>query len=256
MASISYASQEISVKIVYYGPGLSGKTSNLQVIHKNVLPDFRSKLVSIATENERTLFFDFLPLDLGRIKGLKVKLQLYTVPGQVYYNATRKLVLRGVDGIVFVADSSPDKIEENIGSWDNLEENLVEYKYKRENIPMVIQYNKRDLANALSIEEMQQRINRYNLPWKEAIANKGTGVFDTLKLISVNVIDYINKKYLLTFRNQSNHIKATPQQQYAPQPSQQSNESIRPTPPVAQSSSQLLNNAQTAAEKQQDFRIR
>ncbi|HEX3020192.1 MAG TPA: ADP-ribosylation factor-like protein [Chitinispirillaceae bacterium] len=200
MASIIYASKELSVKIVYYGPGLSGKTTNLQFIHKSVLPEFRSKMVSIATENERTLFFDFLPLDLGKIKGLKVKLQLYTVPGQVYYNATRKLVLRGVDGLVFVADSSPDKIEENIESWNNLEENLIAYKYKRENIPIVIQYNKRDLKNAVPIDELQQRINKYNLQWTEAVANVGTGVFNTLKVISVKVIDELNKKYLLTFK--------------------------------------------------------
>ncbi len=214
MASISYASREISVKIVYYGPGLSGKTTNLQVIYKNVIPDFRSNLVSIATENERTLFFDFLPLDLGNIKGFKIKLQLYTVPGQVYYNATRKLVLRGVDGLVFVADSGHDKIEDNIASLNNLEENLIMYKYKIENIPMVIQYNKRDLPNALSIEEMQQYINRYNHPWKEAVASTGIGVFDTLKLIGKNVIDDINKRYILAYKKRSNPVNNTPVQQY------------------------------------------
>lgn len=214
MASISYASQEISVKIVYYGPGLSGKTTNLQVIYKNVIPDFKSKLVSIATENERTLFFDFLPLDLGNIKGFKIKLQLYTVPGQVYYNATRKLVLRGVDGLVFVADSGCDKIEDNIASLNNLEENLTMYKYKIENIPMVIQYNKRDLPNALSIEEMHQYINRYNHPWIEAVASTGAGVFDTLKLIGKNVIDDINKRYILAYKKRSNPISNAPVQQY------------------------------------------
>jgi mutual gliding-motility protein MglA len=213
MASISYVSQEICVKIVYYGPGLSGKTTNLQVIYKNVIPDFRSNLVSIATENERTLFFDFLPLDLGNIKGFKIKLQLYTVPGQVYYNATRKLVLRGVDGLVFVADSGPDKLEENISSLNNLEENLILYKYRIENIPMVIQYNKRDIANALSLEEMQYYINRYNFPWKEAVASEGIGVFDTLKLIGKNVIDDINKRYILAYKKRSN-LNNTPVQQY------------------------------------------
>lgn len=202
MASISYAAREISAKIVYYGPGLSGKTSNLQLIYKSVLPEHRSKLVSISTENERTLFFDFLPLDLGKIKGLKVKLQLYTVPGQVYYNATRKLVLRGVDGIVFVADSSPDKLEENVDSFKNLEENLIAYKYKLENIPLVIQYNKRDIANAVPIEVLQKRINKLDFKWTEAVANKGTGVFDTLKLISVKVMEDINRKYLQSFRRQ------------------------------------------------------
>lgn len=195
MASINYAAREINVKIVYYGPGLSGKTTNLQVIHRKVPPEFKSDMVSLATETDRTLFFDFLPLDLGKIKGFSTKFQLYTVPGQVYYNATRKLVLRGVDGIVFVADSGQDKIEENIESFQNLEDNLAEYGYKRENIPTIIQYNKRDLPNALTVEEMHQHVNKYSLPWSEAVANKGVGVFDSLKLIGKIVIDYLNKKY-------------------------------------------------------------
>jgi signal recognition particle receptor subunit beta len=195
MASINYAAREISVKIVYYGPGLSGKTTNLQVIHRKVPPEYKSDMVSLATETDRTLFFDFLPLDLGKIKGFSTKFQLYTVPGQVYYNATRKLVLRGVDGVVFVADSSPDKVQENLESFQNLEENLSEYGYKRESVPIIIQYNKRDLPNALTIEELQQLVNKYNLPWSEAIANKGKGVFDSLKLIGKIVIDYLNKKY-------------------------------------------------------------
>lgn len=195
MASINYAAREISVKIVYYGPGLSGKTTNLQVIHRKVPPEFKSDMVSLATETDRTLFFDFLPLDLGKIKGFSTKFQLYTVPGQVYYNATRKLVLRGVDGVVFVADSSPDKVQENLESFQNLEENLAEYGYKRESVPIIIQYNKRDLPNALTIEELQNLVNKYNLPWSEAVANKGKGVFDSLKLIGKIVIDYLNKKY-------------------------------------------------------------
>ena len=195
MASINYAAREISVKIVYYGPGLSGKTTNLQVIHRKVPPEYKSDMVSLATETDRTLFFDFLPLDLGKIKGFSTKFQLYTVPGQVYYNATRKLVLRGVDGVVFVADSGPDKVQENLESFQNLEENLAEYGYKRENIPIIIQYNKRDLPNAMPIEELQQLVNKYNLPWSEAVANKGKGVFDSLKLIGKIVIDYLNKKY-------------------------------------------------------------
>lgn len=195
MASINYAAREISVKVVYYGPGLSGKTTNLQVIHRKVPPEYKSDMVSLATETDRTLFFDFLPLDLGKIKGFSTKFQLYTVPGQVYYNATRKLVLRGVDGIVFVADSAPDKMQENIESFQNLEENLAEYGYKKENIPMIIQYNKRDLPNALAVEELQRIVNKYNLPWTEAVANKGKGVFDSLKLIGKIVIDYLNKKY-------------------------------------------------------------
>lgn len=195
MASINYAAREISVKVVYYGPGLSGKTTNLQVIHRKVPPEYKSDMVSLATETDRTLFFDFLPLDLGKIKGFSTKFQLYTVPGQVYYNATRKLVLRGVDGIVFVADSAPDKMQENVESFQNLEENLAEYGYKRENIPIIIQYNKRDLPNALPVEEIQRIVNKYNLPWTEAVANKGKGVFDSLKLIGKIVIDHLNKKY-------------------------------------------------------------
>ena len=155
MASINYAAREISVKIVYYGPGLSGKTTNLQVIHRKVPPEFKSDMVSLATETDRTLFFDFLPLDLGKIKGFSTKFQLYTVPGQVYYNATRKLVLRGVDGVVFVADSGADKMQENFESFQNLEENLAEYGYKRETIPIIIQYNKRDLPNALPVDEIK-----------------------------------------------------------------------------------------------------
>jgi signal recognition particle receptor subunit beta len=195
MASINYGAREISVKIVYYGPGLSGKTTNLQVIHRKIPPEHKSDMVSLATETDRTLFFDFLPLDLGTIKGFSTKFQLYTVPGQVYYNATRKLVLRGVDGVVFVADSAADKIQENLESFQNLEDNLSEYHYKREEIPVIIQYNKRDLPNALSVEELHQYVNRYNLPWSEAVANKGIGVFDSLKLIGKIVIDTLNKKY-------------------------------------------------------------
>lgn len=216
MASINYAAREISVKVVYYGPGLSGKTTNLQVIHKKVPPEFKSDMVSLATETDRTLFFDFLPLDLGKIKGFATKFQLYTVPGQVYYNATRKLVLRGVDGVVFVADSAPDKVQENLESFQNLEENLAEYGYKRESIPILIQYNKRDLPNALSIEELQKLINKYNLPWNEAVAYKGVGVFDSLKLIGKIVIDYLNKKYSRQGRPAAHQASAPQQPPQAP----------------------------------------
>jgi signal recognition particle receptor subunit beta len=195
MASINYATKEISVKVVYYGPGLSGKTTNLQVIHMKVPPENRSDMVSLATETDRTLFFDFLPLDLGTIKGFSTKFQLYTVPGQVYYNATRKLVLRGVDGIVFVADSNREKVQENIESYRNLEENLAEYGYQKENIAMVMQYNKRDLPNAISVEELDRLVNKDHLPTNQAVANKGQGVFETLKIIGKMVIDKLNKKY-------------------------------------------------------------
>jgi signal recognition particle receptor subunit beta len=230
MASINYAAREINVKIVYYGPGLSGKTTNLQVIHKKVPPEFKSDMVSLATETDRTLFFDFLPLDLGKIKGFATKFQLYTVPGQVYYNATRKLVLRGVDGVVFVADSGQDKIEENLESFQNLEENLAEYGYKRESTPIIIQYNKRDLPNALPVEELEQYVNKYHLPWSEAVANKGIGVFDSLKLIGKIVIDYLNKKYSRGSRGASGAAPA-PQAPRTMQQQQQRPQLRQPPPP-------------------------
>ena len=240
MASINYAAREISVKVVYYGPGLSGKTTNLQVIHKKTPQESRSDMVSLATETDRTLFFDFLPLDLGKIKGFSTKFQLYTVPGQVYYNATRKLVLRGVDGVVFVADSCADKIQENLESFQNLEDNLAEYGYKRESIPIILQYNKRDMPNALPIEELQRHINKYNLPYGEGIAYKGVGVFDTLKQIGKIVIDHLNKKYSKPGRPDAAaapaQAPAAPQQyaappvQAAPPPMQQQYQA----PPVQQ----------------------
>jgi signal recognition particle receptor subunit beta len=195
MASINYAIREISVKIVYYGPGLSGKTTNLQVIHKKIPIDYRSDMVSLATETDRTLFFDFLPLDLGKIKGFSTKFQLYTVPGQVYYNATRKLVLRGVDGVVFVADSAQDKMQENLESFQNLHDNLAEYGYQQGSVPIVIQYNKRDLPNALPMETIDKTLNKFGYSWNEAVASQGKGVFESLKIMGKIVIDTLNKKY-------------------------------------------------------------
>ena len=195
MATINYAAREINVKIVYYGPALSGKTTNLQIIHKKVPQESKSDMVSLATESDRTLFFDFLPIDLGKIKGFTTKIQLYTVPGQVYYNATRKLVLRGVDGIVFVADSSAGKLGENIESLDNMEENLTEYGYSLKTIPIVLQYNKRDVEDAMSVGELEDKLNRYNSRSVPAVARTGEGVFDTLKMISKEVIRVLNKKY-------------------------------------------------------------
>jgi signal recognition particle receptor subunit beta len=151
MVSINYASREVCCKIVYYGPGLSGKTTNLQYVHAKVPQKTRGDLISLATEADRTLYFDFLPINIGSINGFAAKFQLYTVPGQVYYNATRKLVLRGTDGIVFVADSQADKMDDNIESLMNLEDNLKEYGYSIDEIPVVIQYNKRDLPGVLSV---------------------------------------------------------------------------------------------------------
>lgn len=183
MVSINYSAREVCCKIVYYGPGLSGKTTNLQYVHAKVPQNSRGKLISLATEADRTLYFDFLPINIGTINGFQAKFQLYTVPGQVYYNATRKLVLRGVDGIVFVADSQPDKMDENIESLTNLEENLREYGYNVAELPMVIQYNKRDLPGVMSVESLNARLNPRHIPHFEASASIGNGVFDTLKLI-------------------------------------------------------------------------
>jgi mutual gliding-motility protein MglA len=196
MPSLNFATREMGVKIVYYGPGLSGKTTNLVVIHEKTPPKLRSNMTSLATDTDRTIYFDFLPLDLGKINGFTVKIHLYSVPGQCYYNATRKLVLRGVDGVVFVADSAQDKLEENIESFQNLEENLAEYGYRREDIPMVIQYNKIDLPDILDTDTLNRELNKYELPWTKAVANRCTGVFDTLKLIGKLVIDQLEHKYL------------------------------------------------------------
>ena len=189
MVSINYSAREVCCKIVYYGPGLSGKTTNLQYIHSKVPQDTRGKLISLATEADRTLYFDFLPINIGTINDFQAKFQLYTVPGQVYYNATRKLVLRGVDGLVFVADSQPDKMDENFESLANLEENLCEYGYNVEQVPLVLQYNKCDLPGVLSVEELNAKINTRGLPYFVASATQGQGVFDTLKLIIKLVLD-------------------------------------------------------------------
>jgi hypothetical protein len=188
MSMINYASREINCKIVYYGPGLCGKTTNLEYVFNKVNPETRGKLISLATETERTLFFDFLPVDLGSIRGFKTRFHLYTVPGQVYYNASRRLILKGVDGVVFVADSKADRMDANIASMQNLYENLVDYGYDPEKIPLVIQYNKRDLPDAVAVEELRAQLNPQNLPDFEAVATNGIGVFDTLKAVSKLVL--------------------------------------------------------------------
>lgn len=189
MVSINYAFREISCKIVYYGPGLSGKTTNLQWVHQKIPRQRRGELISLATEKDRTLYFDFLPLDLGAIHGFTTKFQLYTVPGQVYYNATRRLVLRGADGIVFVADSQRSKMRENMESFQNLRENLAEYGYRLDDICLVLQYNKRDFPDRASVEELNHLLNYRDLPFFEAVAIKGVGVFETLKSISKLVLE-------------------------------------------------------------------
>jgi len=195
MATINYATKEISCKVVYYGPGLCGKTTNLQVIHQRIPLHTRSDMISLATETDRTLFFDFLPLDLGNIKGFNTRFQLYTVPGQVYYNATRKLVLRGVDGVIFVADSQMNKMRENVESLQNLFDNLMEYGYDVEDVTLVLQYNKRDLSPIYPVEDLDKHLNPRKLQTIEASAVKGVGVFETLKIVSKFVIDRLNTKY-------------------------------------------------------------
>jgi hypothetical protein len=198
MPTIDYANKEISCKIVYYGPGLCGKTTNLEIIHRDVAGQDKSNLVSLATEKDRTLFFDFLPVTLGEIKGFKIKFQLYTVPGQVYYNATRKLVLSGVDGLVYVVDSQRSKLQENIDMMQNLRDNLAEYRMELADIPMVVQFNKRDLRDIVSIDELQRLLNPRGLPWFEAVAVQGTGVRETLKAIATQTLARIGKRTTAT----------------------------------------------------------
>lgn len=194
MSSINFATREISCKVVYYGPGLSGKTTNLQVIHQKMPQDKRTDMVSLETEGDRTLFFDFLPLNLGDIKGFKTKFQLYTVPGQVYYNSTRKIVLRGVDGIVFVADSQRSREAENLESLQNLRQNLEDYGVDLDEIPLVLQYNKRDMENVFPLDEMNKLLNPNNIPFFPATAHNGKGVVTTLKAIAMLVIQRFNVK--------------------------------------------------------------
>jgi signal recognition particle receptor subunit beta len=195
MVQINFARREVNCKIVYYGPGLSGKTTNLEIIHKKVPDTARGNLTSIATEQDRTLFFDFMPLDLGQVAGMKTKLFLYTVPGQVYYDSTRKLVLQGADGVAFIADSDPNRMNDNIESFKNLEKNLKEYGVDIRKIPLVIQYNKRDLPGALTVAELNAKINWVGAPVFEAVAVKGEGVMQTLKAISKLVVDRLNEEY-------------------------------------------------------------
>ncbi len=188
MSLINYASREINCKIVYYGTGLGGKTTNLEYVYSKVNPDAKGKMISLATETERTLFFDFLPIDLGEVKGFKTRFHLYTVPGQVYYNASRKLILKGVDGVVYVADSQVERLDANIEAMHNLYENLAEYGYDLRQIPFVVQYNKRDLPNVSPVGELDQHLNPDRVPAYEGVATKGVGVFDTLKAIAKLVI--------------------------------------------------------------------
>ena len=193
MSFINYSSREINCKIVYYGPGLCGKTTNLQHIYSKTNPDLKGKMISLATETERTLFFDFLPLALGEIRGFKTRFHLYTVPGQVFYDASRKLILKGVDGVVFVADSQIERMEANVESLDNLKTNLAEQGYELGKLPYIVQYNKRDLPNAAPLEEMKRLLNPGGVPEFEACATVGKGVFETLKGVAKGVLSDLKK---------------------------------------------------------------
>lgn len=195
MVLFNYATKEITAKIVYYGPGLCGKTTNLQFVYDSLPSNNKSKMLSLATKTDRTLFFDFLPLDLGKIRGMRTKLQLYTVPGQVYYNSTRQLVLKGADGIVFVADSQDFALDANLESMQNLEDNLKRQGVRIREMPLVIQYNKRDLPNALPVEDMDREINKLGVPTFQSVATTGLGVEEALKGITQLVLTHLVRKY-------------------------------------------------------------
>ncbi len=188
MSFVNYHTKEVNCKIVYYGPGLGGKTTNIQYIYQKTSSQNKGQMITLNTENERTLFFDFLPLDLGEIRGFKTRFHLYTVPGQVFYEASRKLILRGVDGLVFVADSQVERMEANIESYQGLERNLAEQGYDVSKVPMVMQWNKRDLPNVVPVEDLQFQLNKRKFPAFEAVATNGQGVFETLKMVSKSVL--------------------------------------------------------------------
>jgi signal recognition particle receptor subunit beta len=193
MSFINYLSREINCKIVYYGPGLCGKTTNLQYIYNRTNPEAKGKMISLATETERTLFFDFLPLEIGEIRGFKTRFHLYTVPGQVFYDASRKLILKGVDGVVFVADSQMLRAEANIESLENLRTNLAEQGYNLDTLPYVVQYNKRDMPSISSVQELRRMLNPDSVPDFSAIATSGEGVFETLKAVAKLVLTELKR---------------------------------------------------------------
>jgi len=193
MSFINYMAREINCKLVYYGPGLCGKTTNLQYIYERTNPEHKGKMISLATETERTLFFDFLPLSLGEVRGFKTSFHPYTVPGQVFYDASRKLILKGVDGVIFVADSQVERMEANEESVENLRTNLAEQGYSLEKLPFVMQYNKRDLPNVAATDELRQMLNKMKVPDFEAVARTGIGVFDTLKAVAKLVLTELRR---------------------------------------------------------------
>lgn len=193
MSFINFGAREINCKLVYYGPGLGGKTANLQWIYDNANPGQKGKMISLATEADRTLFFDFLPLDLGTVRGFKTRFHLYTVPGQVFYEASRKLILKGADGVVFVADSQPERMDANLETLDNLQEHLRDHGLDFKTIPYVLQVNKRDLPNVLSVEELKKELQQKGEPVIEGVAFKGVGVFETLKEVARLVLAELKK---------------------------------------------------------------
>ena len=195
MPLVHYGAREILCKVVYYGPARSGKTTNLQWVHRAVPKDRRTEMISLATENDRTLFFDYLPLELGKISGFRTRFQLYTVPGQVYYNATRKLVLRGADGVVFVADSQESRAEENLDSLRNLQDNLLEHGFDMREMPLVMQYNKQDLPGAIAASDLDRELNFRDVPSAPAEAIRGAGVLETLRLITELVLGSVAQRY-------------------------------------------------------------
>jgi len=210
MAHINFGLKSIDCKVVYYGPGMSGKTTNLEQVHELAPEDKKGSMTSVATEGDRTLFFDFMPLELGKVAGMNTKFKLYTVPGQIYYNATRKLVLQGADAVIFVADSSLNQKEANVESLDNLVENLAEHGLDIAQMPFVIQYNKRDLPEVMTVEEMEKDLNRWGVPTHEAVAFKGDGVMATLKTISKLLIQDLIEKYVKKGKGASSAQAPTP----------------------------------------------
>jgi signal recognition particle receptor subunit beta len=193
MPFVNFATKEINCKIVYYGPGLSGKTTNIKWIYEHIKPENKGELITLATETERTLFFDFVPIEVSNVKGFKVRFHLYTTPGQIIYQASRKLILKGVDGIVFVADSQKDRHDANLDTLDDMIENLKEYEINIEDLPLVFQYNKRDLPDILPVEVLRRDLNRWNRPDFEAVATKGIGVIETFKEITKQVLKKLKK---------------------------------------------------------------
>ncbi|PIT99595.1 MAG: gliding-motility protein MglA [Bdellovibrionales bacterium CG10_big_fil_rev_8_21_14_0_10_45_34] len=191
MSVVNYNAKEIHCKIVYYGPSLGGKTTNVQWIYQKTNPDKKSEMRFLPTENERTLFFDFLPLEIGKVQDFTTRFHLYSVPGQIVYDSSRKLVMKGLDGVIFVADSQRERMDENVEALKNLETNLKQQGYDIHQIPLVFQYNKRDLPNALPISELRSKLNRFNAPELEAVASEGSGVFDTLKIISKKILNVL-----------------------------------------------------------------